>query len=94
MITLNNKKTGEVREYTCDFRALKELALANVECLMHIALADPDEHIEAMGGERRLLDLMNMYVNLYERLRELELTARLEKTGAGETEEDDHEGAL
>ena len=51
MITLNNEKTGEVREYTCDFRALKELALANVECLMHIALADPDEHIEAMGGE-------------------------------------------
>lgn len=94
MITLNNEKTGEVREYTCDFRALKELALANVECLMHIALADPDEHIEAMGGERRLLDLMNMYVNLYERLRELELTTRLEKTGTGEIEEDDHEGTI
>lgn len=80
MITLNNEKTGEVREYTCDFLALKELALANVECLMHIALA---EHIEAMGGERRLLDLMNLYVNLYERLRELELTARLEKNRNG-----------
>lgn len=82
MIKLTNKETGEVREYTCDFRALKELALANVECLMHIALADPDEHIEAMGGEEKLLALMNMYVNLYERIGELELTARLENGGA------------
>ena len=82
MITLTNDETGEVREYTCDFRALKELALANVECLMHIALADPDEHIEAMGGEEKLLDLMNRYVNLYERIGELELTARLENGGA------------
>lgn len=81
MITLNNEITGEVREYTCDFRALKELALANVECLMHIALADPDEHIEAMGGEEKLLDLMNRYVNLYERIGELELTARLATVG-------------
>lgn len=81
MITLNNEKTGEVREYTCDFRALKELALANVECLMHIALADPDEHIEAMGGEEKLLDLMNKYVNLYERIGELELTERLGNGG-------------
>ncbi len=81
MITLNNEKTGEVREYTCDFRALKELALANVECLMHIALADPDEHIEAMGGEEKLLDLMNKYVNLYERFEELELTERLKSGG-------------
>ena len=81
MITLNNEKTGEVREYTCDFRALKELALANVECLMHIALADPDEHIEAMGGEEKLLELMNRYVNLYERIEELELTARLKSGG-------------
>lgn len=81
MITLNNEKTGEVREYTCDFRALKELALANVECLLHIALADPDEHIEAMGGEEKLLDLMNKYVNLYERLGELELTERLQIGG-------------
>lgn len=81
MITLNNEKTGEVREYTCDFRALKELTLANVECLLHIALADPDEHIEAMGGEEKLLDLMNKYVNLYERLEELELTERLQIGG-------------
>lgn len=94
MITLNNEKTGEAREYTCDFLVLKELALANVECLMHIALADPDEHIEAMGGEEKLLDLMNRYVNLYERIGELELTERLEKTGTGEIEEDDHESAL
>lgn len=81
MIKLTNKETGEVREYTCDFWALMELALANVECLMHIALADPDEHIEAMGGEEKLLDLMNRYVNLYERIGELELTARLENGG-------------
>lgn len=81
MITLTNDETGEVREYICDFRALKELALANVECLMHIALADPDEHIEAMGGEEELLDLMNGYVNLYERIGELELTERLETVG-------------
>ena len=81
MITLNNEKTGEVREYTCDFRALKELALANVECLMHIALADPDEHIEAMGGEEKLLDLMNKYINLYERIEELELTEKLKSEG-------------
>ena len=81
MITLNNEKTGEVREYTCDFRALKELALANVECLMHIALADPDEHIEAMGGEEKMLDLMNKYINLYERIEELELTEKLKSEG-------------
>ncbi len=81
MIKMTNNETGEVMEYTCDFRALKELALANVECLMYIALADPDEHIEAMGGEEKLLALMNMYVNLYERIGELELTARLENGG-------------
>jgi len=81
MITLNNEKTGEVREYTCDFRALKELSLANVECLMHIALADPDEHIEAMGGEEKMLDLMNKYINLYERIEELELTEKLKSEG-------------
>ena len=81
MIKTENERTGEVREYTCEFRVLKILALANVECLMHIALADPDEHIEAMGGEDKLLDLMNRYVNLYERIGELELTARLENGG-------------
>lgn len=54
MIKTENERTGEVREYTCEFRVLKILALANVECLMHIALADPDEHIEAMGGEDKL----------------------------------------
>lgn len=83
MITMTNKHTGETeREYSCRFDVLGDLALANAECLMHIALGDPDEHIEAMGGEDKLLDLMNKYLNLYERIRELELTDRLENGGA------------
>ena len=73
MITMTNKNTGEKREYSCRFDVLGALALANVECLMHIALADPDEHIEAMGGEDKLLDLMNKYLNLYERIMGLEV---------------------
>lgn len=74
MITLTNKHTGETeRQYSCRFDVLGALALANVECLMHIALGDPDEHIEAMGGEDKLLDLMNKYLNLYERIMELEV---------------------
>lgn len=74
MIILTNKDTDEKREYSCRFDVLGEFALANVECLMHIALGDPDEHIEAMGGEDKLLDLMNKYLNLYERIMELEAT--------------------
>ena len=74
MIIMTNNDTGAKREYSCRFDVLGEFALANVECLMHIALGDPDEHIEAMGGEDKLLDLMNKYLNLYERIMELEVT--------------------
>lgn len=93
MITMTNKNTGEKREYSCRFDVLSALALANVECLMHIALADPDEHIEAMGGEDKLLELMNKYLNLYERIIELDVAYGRERlhrrTSDGREREED-----
>ena len=70
MIDLRSKKTNEVtRHYECTTKACLELCFANIECLLHIALADSDEHIREMGGERELLELMNGYINLAHRIR-------------------------
>lgn len=71
MIVLKNRKTGTInRTYICTPRQQIELCFANIECLLHIALADPDEHIKQLGGERELLELMNGYMDLAERMKE------------------------
>ena len=62
------EKNGRVRHYECTARACIELCFANIECLSKIALADSDQHIKELGGEQKLLDLMNGYFNLAEKL--------------------------
>lgn len=70
MINLRNKETGEISQhYECTTKACLELCFANIECLLHIALADSDEHIRELGGEDHLLELMNGYINLAHRIR-------------------------
>lgn len=69
MINLKDKQTGEINHhYECTVEASIELCFANLECLLRIALADTDEHIEKLGGEAHLLELMNGYLDLAERL--------------------------
>jgi hypothetical protein len=69
MINLKDNQTGEINHhYECTVEASIELCFANLECLLRIALADTDEHIEKLGGEAHLLELMNGYLNLAERL--------------------------
>lgn len=75
MLTLRNKATDEVtRIYKCEPQAEIELCFANLECLLHIALADSDEHIRQLGGEQELLNLMNGYLDLAERLKKWNAT--------------------
>lgn len=70
MINLRDNKTGEItRHYECTVREEIELCFANIECLLHIALADSDEHIRELGGEQELLNLMNGYLDLAYKLR-------------------------
>ncbi len=69
MINIKDHKTGEInRHYECTVEASIELCFANLECLLRIALADSDEHIRELGGEAHLLELMNGYLDLAERL--------------------------
>ena len=71
MINLKDKLTDKItRHYECTPRHCIELCFANLECLLHIALADSDEHIRELGGEQELLNLMNGYIDLAHRLRE------------------------
>ena len=59
------KHYGNVeRTYECTQKREIELCLANIECLLNIALLDSDEHIKEMGGEQELLNLMNGYLDL------------------------------
>ena len=75
MINLKNHKTGEItRHYECTPRQQIELCFANIECLLHIALADSDEHIRELGGEQELLNLMNGYLTLASRIKAWEKT--------------------
>ena len=57
------------RHYDCTIKACYELCMANIECLLKIALADSDEHISKLGGESHLLTLMNGYLQLANDLR-------------------------
>lgn len=61
-----------IREYQCTVRTEMELCFANMECLLNIALADSDEHIRELGGEKALLNLMNGYLDLAVRLKTFE----------------------
>ena len=65
MIEVKHCGSGErVRTYECTPKQEIELCLANIECLLNIALLDSDEHIKEMGGEQELLNLMNGYLDL------------------------------
>lgn len=65
MIEVKHYGSGErIRVYECTPKREIELCLANIECLLNIALLDSDEHIREMGGEQELLNLMNGYLNL------------------------------
>ena len=64
----HNGSNDVVRKYECTPERQIELAYVNIECLLTIALLDSDEHIKEMGGEQELLDLMNRYMDLIERL--------------------------
>lgn len=75
MLTFKDKATGAVtRTYKCEPQVEIELCFANLECLLHIALADSDEHIRQLGGEHELLNLMNGYLDLAERLKKWDAT--------------------
>jgi hypothetical protein len=99
MIILREKETGEIeRQYECTPEASIELCFANIECLLHIALADPDDHIRELGGESELLNLMNRYMSLAQCLRDWEMEdeklhkLRWEKICKSLTEEDESDG--
>lgn len=65
MIKVKHCGSGEcTRVYECTPKREIELCLANIECLLNIALLDSDEHIREMGGEQELLNLMNGYLDL------------------------------
>ena len=65
MIEVKHYGSGErTRIYECTSKREIELCLANIECLLNIALLDSDEHIRKMGGEQELLNLMNGYLDL------------------------------
>jgi len=65
MIEVKHYGSGErKRIYECTPKREIELCLANIECLLNIALLDSDEHIREMGGEQELLNLMNGYLDL------------------------------
>ena len=70
MIATSNPKTGQERTYYCDEKVMIELCKANIECLLKIALGDSDEHIERLGGEQELLNLMNGYLDLAYRIQQ------------------------
>lgn len=74
MLTLRNKSNEVTKIYKCEIQAEIELCFANLECLLHIALADSDEHIRQLGGEQELLNLMNGYLDLAERLKKWDAT--------------------
>lgn len=80
MLKLRNKDGDVKRVYECTFEASMELCMANIECLLKIALADPDEHIEQMGGEAHLLELMNGYLELYDNLKVRKMLTELEES--------------
>lgn len=68
MIEVKHYGSGErTRVYECTPKREIELCLANIECLLNIALLDSDEHIREMGGEQELLNLMNGYLDLAHR---------------------------
>ena len=69
MIEVKHYGSGErVRTYMCTPKREIELCLANIECLLNIALLDSDDHIRELGGEQELLNLMNGYLDLAYRL--------------------------
>lgn len=70
MLDFVSKKDGTVaRHYECTVSHCVNLCMANIECLLRIALMDSDEHIRQLGGEKELLNLMNGYVDLMRRLK-------------------------
>ena len=67
MVILKNKETGERMTYSCSKKSIAELALANIEMILQIALADPDQHIdEHFDGEKGLLDCVERYMEIYD----------------------------
>lgn len=92
MLKLRNKDGDVKRVYECTFEASMELCMANIECLLKIALADSDEHIERMGGEAHLLDLMNGYLELYDNLKVRKMLTELEELGECEDCKHNEEG--
>ena len=51
MIEVKHYGSGErVRTYMCTPKREIELCLANIECLLNIALLDSDDHIRELGG--------------------------------------------
>lgn len=85
-MTLRDKETGEVTQrYTCDPRYIRELCFANMECLLQIALADSDEHIERLGGEKMLIDLAKDYEKLAEKMLKWERRHERERKRSNQT---------
>ena len=77
MIDLRNKETNKItHHYECTTEACVELCFANIACLLHIALADSDAHIKALGGEQELLNLMNGYLDFASRLEKYNKTRK------------------
>lgn len=90
MINVTDKETGEQSHYDCSFAVLIELCHANIESLLQIALFDSDEHIKELGGEKTMLELMNGYVDLNNRL--LDLMEREEKSSNLQLFRAEHDG--
>jgi len=69
MIDIYNNDTGKRTHYEGTIKQCIDLCILNIESLSRIALADSDEHIRQLGGESKLLELMNGYLDLAYRLR-------------------------
>lgn len=69
MIQTRRKDGTILRKYECTPDTEIELCFANIECLLHIALFDSDEHIRELGGEEELLNLMERYERFARKIR-------------------------
>lgn len=62
-----------MRKYSTDKKVQIDLVNQNITQLLYIALYSTDEHIENhFGGEKQLLEVINGYLDLLDRLEEEE----------------------
>ena len=80
MIEIRYSDGRKDRIYTGEPRDIRELCMCNIECLAKIALADTDKHIKALGGEEVLMELMERYEVLAQKMYAWEKIYEVDRT--------------